>query len=296
MVTATQIAIQLLNGLSYGSVLVLAAMGLTIIFGLLGIVNFAHGAFYGLGAYVGLVVIGLLPNGIGFFAALLIVPIVLGFVGGATEVTIIRPLYNRNLIYSLLVTFGLLLVIREIIRIFWGVAGRTFNPPDLLEFSVPLVIINYPAYRLFVILMTAVIALAVWIFLHRTDLGMIVRAATENRDMVKALGINISVVFTLVFALGTAIAGIAGVLHAPLISLYPTMGASIIVQSFVVVVIGGLNSFRGSIVAGLLVGEASALTYLVWPEATNVVIFLVMAAFLLLRPRGIFGQSMGGLE
>lgn len=298
MVSVDAVLLQLLNGFVLGSVFALVAMGLTIIFGLMGIVNFAHGAFYAVGAYVGLAVLaaaGLGGTG-GFVLSLLLVPIVVGLVGAATEATIIRPLYDRDLVYSLLLTFGLMLVLHEVIKIVWGVGGRTFNVPPLLHFTVDLGIVDYPAYRLFVVVMTGLIAGGVWLFLHYTDLGMIVRAATENRDMVKVQGINITRIYTLVFALGTGIAGLAGLLHAPLISVYPEMGVSILVQSFVVVVIGGLNSFRGSIVAGIVVGEASALSFLIWPPATDVVVFLVMAVFLILRPQGIFGEATGGLE
>lgn len=296
MVSASTIVLQLLHGFVLGSIFVLLAMGLTIIFGLMGIVNFAHGAFYGVGAYVGLTVLGMMGGSTGFFLALLLVPVAVGVIGSIAEASIVRPLYDRDLIYSLLLTFGLMLVMHELIRIVWGVGGRTFNIPAMLSFSVNLGVVNYPAYRLFVVGVTALVAGGVWLFLHYTDLGMIVRAATENRDMVKAQGINITNIYTLVFAIGTGIAGLAGVLHAPLISVYPEMGVPIIVQSFVVVVIGGLNSFRGSIVAGLIVGEASALSFLIWPPMTDVVVFLVMAAFLILRPQGIFGDPTGGLE
>ena len=296
MVSVEQLLVQMLNGLSFGAVLVLSAMGLTIIFGLLGVVNFAHGAFYGLGAYVGLSMITSISPDLGFYVALIVVPLAVGLAGAAIEMSVIRPLYDRDLIYSLLLTFGVMLVMNEMVRLIWGAGGRSFNRPSGLDFTVSLVVIDYPVYRLFVIAMTGLIALSIWLFLQRTDIGMTLRAATENRDMVKSLGINITIIFTLVFGIGTAIAGLAGVLHAPMVSVYPEMGTPIIVQSFVVVVIGGLNSFRGSIVAGLLVGEASALSYLIWPPMTDVVIFLVMAVFLIIRPQGIFGQSMGGLE
>ena len=295
MVTVEQIALQLLNGFVQGSIYVLLAMGLTIIFGLMGVVNLSHGAFYALGAYVGLSVIGLSgPNGL--LVAIVVVPLVLGVVGAAVESTLIRPLYDRNLLSSLLLTFGLMLVLHESIKILWGTGGQTFARPPVLATSVSLGFVTYPSYRLFVVGMTALTALGVWVFLNYTDVGIIIRGATENRDMVKALGIDIGWIYTLVFALGIAIAGIGGVLHAPLVSVYPEMGVPIIIQSFVVVVIGGLNSFRGSIVAGIIVGEASTLTYLVWPAAVDVVVFLVMAVFLVLRPEGLLGRELGGLE
>ena len=296
MVSTSQLLIQVLNGLSLASIFALTAMGLTIIFGLMGVVNFAHGAYYGLGIYFGIAALQMISGPYAFLAALLVALLATAAVGVATEVTVIRPLYDRDLIASLLLTFGVMLVLHEIIRIVWGVGSQTVSTPSLFRFSVGLGIINYPAYRLFVIGMAVVVSIAVWLFLQRTDVGMVIRAATENRDMVKALGIDIDRVYTLVFALGVGIAGLAGILHAPMISVYPEVGTTIVVQSFVVVVIGGLNSFRGSIIAAVLVGEASALSYLIWPPMTDVAIFIVMALFLILRPQGIFGKSLGGLE
>jgi branched-chain amino acid transport system permease protein len=296
MVSPTQVVVQLLNGLSLASIFALTAMGLTIIFGLMGVINIAHGAYYALGTYFGISAIQMVGGSAGFALALVLALVATGVVGVVTEVSVIRPLYDRDLISSLLLTFGLMLVLHEVIRLTWGIGSRSLNTPPILDFTVPLAIVEYPAYRLFVIGMAGAVALAVWLFLQLTDTGMIVRAATENRDMVKALGIDIDRVYTFVFALGVGIAGLAGILHAPLISIYPEMGTSIIIQSFVVVVIGGLNSFRGSIVAAVLVGMASSLSFLIWPAMTDVAIFIVMALFLLVRPQGIYGKSLGGLE
>lgn len=296
MVSVSQFLVQLLNGLSLASIFALTAMGLTIIFGLMGVINIAHGAFYALGTYIGIAVIEMVGGTGGFLLAMVVALGATGVVGVAAEVSVIRPLYDRDLISSLLLTFGLMLVLHEIIKFTWGVGSKSLTTPAFMNFTVPLVIVDYPAYRLFVIVMAGLVALAVWLFLQLTATGMIVRAATENRDMVKALGIDIDRIYTFVFALGVGTAGLAGILHAPLISIYPEMGTSIIVQSFVVVVIGGLNSFRGSIVAALLVGISSSLSYLIWPAATEVAIFVVMVLFLLVRPQGIYGKSLGGLE
>lgn len=295
MVAIESILTQLLNGIVLGSIYALVAMGLAIIFGLMGVVNFAHGAFYALGAYVAFQTISFFPTS-GFYLALLTVPIAVGLFGMAIEPYIIRPLYDRNLIYSLLLTFGLMLVIHESIRLIWGVDPKSLGRPEILDFSVNLVIVNYPVYRLAVIVATAVIAASVWLFLQRTNLGMIIRAATENRDMVRALGIDIGTVYTFVFGLGVGIAGLGGLLHAPLVSVYPEMGVGVLVPSFVVVVIGGLNSFKGSVFAGLLVGVTSSLSFLIWPPMTQVVIFMLMAVFLIFRPQGMFGQEFGGVE
>lgn len=286
---------QLLNGVVMGSIYALVALGLAIIFGLMGVVNFAHGAFYALGAYIAFQTLTIFP-GVGFYFALLTVPIVVGLFGVVIEPYIIRPLYDRNLIYSLLLTFGLMLAMHESIRLVWGTTPKDIGEPEYLDFTVWLGILNYPVYRLAVIVMTAVISIGIWLFLQRTNLGIVIRAATENRDMVRALGINISTVYTLVFGLGVGIAGIAGLLHAPLVSVYPEMGVNILIESFVVVVIGGLNSFKGAVFAGFLVGITSSLSFLIWPPMTDVVIFLLMAVFLIFRPQGMFGKEFGGVE
>lgn len=286
---------QLLNGVVMGSIYALVALGLAIIFGLMGVVNFAHGAFYALGAYIAFQTLTIFP-GFGFYFALLTVPIVVGLFGVIIEPYIIRPLYDRNLIYSLLLTFGLMLAMHESIRLVWGTTPKNIGEPEYLDFTVWLGILNYPVYRLAVIVMTAVISIGIWLFLQRTNLGIVIRAATENRDMVRALGINISTVYTLVFGLGVGIAGIAGLLHAPLVSVYPEMGVNILIESFVVVVIGGLNSFKGAVFAGFLVGITSSLSFLIWPPMTDVVIFLLMAVFLIFRPQGMFGKEFGGVE
>lgn len=296
MVSVSQFLVQLLNGLSLASIFALTAMGLTIIFGLMGVINIAHGAYYALGTYFGIAALQMVGGTTGFALAIVFALVATAAVGVVSEVTVIRPLYERDLISSLLLTFGLMLVLHEVIKLIWGVGSRSLTTPALLNFTVPLAIVNYPAYRLFVIVMAGGVALAVWLFLQMTDTGMVVRAATENRDMVKALGVDIDRVYTTVFAIGVGIAGLAGILHAPLISIYPEMGTTIIIQSFVVVVIGGLNSFRGSIVAAVLVGMASSMSYLIWPSMTDVAIFIVMALFLLVRPQGIYGRTLGGLE
>lgn len=296
MVATEAIATQLLNGIVYGSILSMIAMGLSIIFGLLGIINFAHGAFYALGIYVGLTMINAIASPFAFFLALLVVPVVIGIAGVGVERTIIQPLYDRDgLLAPLLLTFGLMLVIHAVIIFIWGETGRSMAAPEMLAITLDLGITNFPAYRLFVAIFMLLVGGLVWVFLNKTELGMIVRAATENRTIVKVLGININRIYTIVFVIGTAIAGLAGLLHAPMINIYPEMGTEILIISFVVVVIGGLNSFKGSIVAGILVGVVSSLSFLVWPALTNIIIFVFMAVFLLLRPQGLFGQEVGGI-
>lgn len=295
MVSATAVITQLINGLAYGGVLILLAIGLSLIFGLMGVVNFAHGAFYALGAYVAATALSVFGiAGFGYAATIIVVAIVVGAFGFGTERTVIQPLYDRPLLDSLMLTFGLFLVVEGAIAIIWG-QSPSYPTPSLFAFEVPLGVVNYPAYRLFVIVVAAVLSGGIWLFIDRTDIGAIVRAATENRDMVKALGIDIDRVYTLVFTVGAALAGLAGLMHAPMVSLYPEMGGTVLIESFVVVVIGGLNQFRGAIIAGILVGEVRALTFLISPEATNIVIFLLMAIVLLVRPRGLLGTE-GGVE
>lgn len=295
MVGVNAVITQLINGLAYGGILVLLAIGLSLVFGLMGIVNFAHGAFYALGAYVAATIFGLVGTStaifIGMFAT---VALVVGAFGLLAERTVIRPLYDREVLYSLILTFGLFLAVEGTIAVVWG-DDVGYQIPAILEPQISLGVVNYPVYRLLVVVLAAILSLLIWFFIDRTDIGAIVRAATENREMVKALGIDIDRVYTLVFAVGAALAGIAGLMHAPMVSLYPEMGATILIESFVVVVIGGLNQFRGAVVAGILVGEVRALTFLVSPGATDIIVFILMAVVLLVRPQGLLGTT-GGVE
>lgn len=295
MVGVNAVLTQLINGLAYGGILVLLAIGLSLVFGLMGIVNFAHGAFYTIGAYAAALALGIGGEGaLSYLLTFVAVAVVVGAAGLLAERTVIRPLYDREVLYSLILTFGLFLAVEGAIDLLWG-QNVSYSTPPMLAFRVSLGVVNYPFYRLFVILVAGALSLLLWLFLTRTDIGAIVRAATENRDMVKVLGIDIDRVYTFVFALGAALAGIAGLMHAPLVSLYPEMGGTILIESFVVVVIGGLNQFRGAVVAGILVGEVRALTFLVSPGATDVVVFVLMAVVLLVRPRGLLG-TVGGVE
>jgi branched-subunit amino acid ABC-type transport system permease component len=298
VVEISRILVQVLDGLLFGSVLALLAMGLSLIFGLMGIANFAHGSFYALGAYLAWTVITVIGTPNSFFIALLLVPILMAVIGIVTDITVIRPLYDHDnfTISSLLLTFGLLLAIEGLILLFWGGGGKGVGTPLILDGSISLGGITYPIYRLFIMVIMFLIAGTVWIFLQKTNIGITVRAATENRDMVKSLGINIKNINTMVFAIGIALAGLSGVLHAPLVNVFPEMGHTIIIQAFVVVVIGGLTSFRGSIVAGLLVGVVSQLSFLVWPAITQIIVFVFMAVILLLKPEGLLGSETGGIE
>jgi branched-chain amino acid transport system permease protein len=279
---------QLMNGFVFGMILALIAMGLSIIFGLMDIINFAHGAYYTIGAYVALTVMGFVDN---FWIALIVVPPALMIIGFFVEFVFLRPLYGKNPVFSLLLNFGVMLGIVQVIRLVWGVAYRPFSPPDALSGSVYLGFSHFSVYRIFVVSVCIGLAILVWLLLKKTSVGMTVRAAVDKRDMVKALGINVSAVFTLVFGIGVALAGLAGALAAPFIAVFPEMGLQILIESFVVV-IGGMGSFRGSIVAGIIVGEIMALTTLWYPEMSQVAVYVFMAVFLLTRPQGLFGSKI----
>ncbi|WP_455280601.1 branched-chain amino acid ABC transporter permease [[Eubacterium] cellulosolvens] len=278
---------QILNGLVWGMVLALIAMGLSLIFGLLDIVNFAHGAFYAFGAYIAWQT---LLSGGNYWTALIIVPIASVLLAIIVETLLIRRLYGQDMKFTLIFNFGLMLVLVQSFRSIWGKMGKPFFVPNILDFSVDLGIITYPAYRLFVLALSFGIALAVYLFLKKTHVGIAVRAGIQNREMVQALGIDISKIYTLVYCIGIAIAGIAGLAAAPLFGVYPEMGTEVLIPAFVVVVIGGMGSFHGSIIAGILVGQVATLPILWEPRIAQVMIYVFMAIVLLARPAGLFGE------
>jgi branched-chain amino acid transport system permease protein len=286
---ASVIIMQVFTGLSLGMLYVLLALGLSIIFGLLTVVNFAHGAMYMWGAYVGVAVVALTGN---FWLALVVTPLVMGAYGLIVERWLIRPLYGRDINYPLLLTFGLLFIMVEIVRIFWGTSDQPFSAPEILSMPVELFgIFYFPSYRLFVIGITVVICIILWVFLEKTNLGLIIRAGTRDSLMVRSLGIDMNRIWWLVFAIGSALAGIAGVLASPIRSVYPEMGHFMLVECFVVVVVGGMGSLKGAILSGIIIGQAIAITTLFYPQFADIVIFLVMAVVLLIRPSGLFGKA-----
>jgi branched-chain amino acid transport system permease protein len=285
--TPELIALQLFTGLALGAVYVLLAIGLSLIFGMLTVVNFAHGAFFMLGAYVGL---WLLSQGVSFWVSLVAVPVIVGMVGLAAERVLIRPLYGRGIDYPLLLTFGLSYIIVELVRIGFGKAGYPFDTPEALQGAVDIGVGYFPLYRLFVIGATAVILLALWLFLERTSYGLIIRAGARDPQIVRILGVDISRVWLAVFGIGTGLAAIAGVLAAPLQGVIPEMGGPILAEAFVVTVVGGMGSLMGAVLAGLLVGVVVSMTSLFAPEMSKVAIFALMAVVLLLRPQGFFGR------
>jgi branched-chain amino acid transport system permease protein len=279
---------QLFTGLVLGGIFVLLAIGLSLIFGLMTVVNFAHGSLYMLGAYAGFVVLGLTGS---FWAALVLAPLAVGVIGLLVERFLVRPLYGRSVDDPLLLTFGLSLVLVEAVRLVWGKTGLTLDAPRALAGFVDLGFMVFPTYRLFVIAVTVAVLIALWLFLEKTNIGLVIRAGSRDPLMVRALGIDVSRIWLLVFGLGSALAGLAGILAGPMRGVYAEMGVTIIIESFVVVVVGGMGSLLGAVVAGIIIGEVVSLTTFFAPKLADVAIFVVMAAVLLVRPSGLFGES-----
>ena len=286
--TLELLGMQLLTGVALGSIYALLALGLCLIFGMLGVVNFAHGAFFMVGAFLGVYFLGLTGN---FFFSLLLVPIVTGAIGLVTERFLIRPLYGRGIDYPLLLTFGLSYVLIEVMRVTFGIEGLPSITPDSLKGSMNVGIGSFPKYRIFLIAMTALIILGIWFFIQKTRYGLIIKAGSRDPEIVKVLGVDVAKVWLMVFGIGTAIAGLSGILASPTRSVNPEMGIPILAESFVVTVVGGMGSPIGAVVAGLLVGVVYSLTSLFAPALAELSIFVLMAVVLLIRPQGLFGKS-----
>ena len=278
---------QLLHGLVFGAALGLLALGLTVIFGLLGVMNFAHGELYMLGAYAGLVVIGLTHS---FWVALVVAPLVVGVIGAVTEVATLRPLYRREPLYGLILTFGLALTFREAVRQLFGGDMRRILPP--FPGSTPLLGMTYPNYRLFLLAAASALLLAIWLFFTRTRAGILVRAAVQDAEMLDGLGVNVPRVFTFTFAGSAALAALAGLLLAPVFTVYPQMGVEMVLLAFIVVILGGMGSMGGSVVAAFAIGVAQSL-FSLWmnPQRVAIAIFAIMIFVLIVRPRGFFGRE-----
>ena len=280
---------QLLLGLVNGSFYAMLSLGLAVIFGLLGIVNFAHGALYMMGAYVAW--LGMEKFGINYWWSLLIAPLVVGAIGVVIERTLLKHLYKIDPIYGLLLTFGLALVAEGIFRDQFGVSGQQYEVPELLQGATNLGFMVLPNYRAWVVLASLVICLGTWFTIERTRLGAYLRAATENPALVQAFGINVPVMVMLTYGAGAGLAALAGVLAAPVIQITPLMGSNLIIIVFAVVVIGGMGSILGSIVTGLALGLIEGLTKVFYPEASSIVVFVIMAIVLMIRPAGLFGKE-----
>ncbi|HSB77857.1 MAG TPA: branched-chain amino acid ABC transporter permease [Candidatus Methylomirabilis sp.] len=280
---------QLLIGLINGSFYAMLSLGLAVIFGLLNIINFAHGAQYMMGAFVAYFLVQY--AGLGYWWALLLVPIVVGLFGIALERTMLRRLYHLDHLYGLLLTFGLVLIIQGLFRNAFGSSGLPYRIPTRLEGGRNLGFMFLPNYRAWVVVFSLAVCLATWFVIERTKLGSYLRAATENPDLVQAFGVNVPRMITLTYGFGVGLAALAGVLAAPIYQVNPLMGADLIIVVFAVVVIGGMGSILGSIITGFALGVIEGLTKVFYPEASNTVIFVLMALVLLWRPAGLFGRT-----
>src|ERR1700704_4427971 len=279
---------QLLVGLINGSFYALLSLGLAVIFGMLNIINFAHGAQYMLGAFAAYLI--LQYSGLGYWPSLIIAPILVGAVGVVIERTMLQWLYKLDHLYGLLLTFGLALIIEGLARNYYGSAGLPYQMPEALVGGYDLGFMRLPIYRAWVIVASLTVCLGTWFVIERTRLGSYLRAATENPTLVRAFGINVPRMITLTYGFGVALAAFAGVMAAPIYNVSPQMGSSLIIVVFAVVVIGGMGSILGAIVTGFGLGGIEGLTKVFFPEASNTVIFVIMAIVLLVRPAGLFGR------
>jgi len=280
---------QLLLGLVNGSFYAMLSLGLAVIFGLLNVINFAHGALYMMGAF--LAWMGLQYCGMSYWAMLLLAPLLIAVFGIVIERTMLRWLYQLDHLYGLLLTFGVTLVIEGVFRSFYGVSGQPFAVPSQLAGATDLGFMMLPIYRAWVVVASLVVCLATWFVIEKTRLGAYLRAGTENPRMVEAFGVNVPLMVTLTYGFGVALAAFAGVLAAPVLQVSPLMGSNLIVTIFAVVVIGGMGSILGSIVTGLALGVIEGLTKVFYPELSSTVVFIIMAVVLLVRPAGLFGRE-----
>jgi branched-chain amino acid transport system permease protein len=287
-ISLTLIAQQLVAGVSLGSIYVLVGVGLSLIFGLLTIVNFAHGALFMVGAYVGTYVFLKTGN---FWLCLVAVPLATGCIGLVAERLLIRPLYSRGIDYPLLLTFGLAYVLMDVVRMLFGVQGERFDTPEALQGAVDIGVGMFPLYRLVLIAFTAALMLALWLFIEKTRFGLIIRAGARDAQVLRVLGIDVSRVWLAIFGLGSALAGLAGLLAAPMRGVSPEMGIPVLVEAFVITVVGGMGSLGGAIAAGLLLGIVVSMTTLFQPEMAELSMFALMALTLIVKPQGLFGRK-----
>jgi len=282
------IVTQILFGLALGAVYILMACGLTIIFGLLDVVNFAHGTFYMLGAFAVFVTISLFGN---FWLGLAFSIIIVGLIGWVTESYLIKPLYGKDPLYPLMLTFGFSVAVTDLMRAIFGTIGKIVPLPQVFAGSLMWEGIFIPRYRVFIIFLTLAVLIFLWYFLKKTNLGMIIRAATRDSLMVRTLGIDVPRIWTFGFALGVGLAGLAGGVNSTILPALPDMGVEMTIECFVVVVIGGLGSLGGAILGGLIIGQVISFVSLLASDWSNVAIFLTMLCILLVRTRGLFGEA-----
>lgn len=275
------------NGLIVGAFYALMALGLSLILNLSGVINFAHGGFLALGAYIAYT---LMPF-TGFWGALVVAPVLTAIIGLVVERLLIRPLYGRDPLYSLLLTFGLAYVLEDVARAIWGAQSVPFHIPDVLTTPLSSEFFFLTGYRIFMVVLVAAAVFGLFFILNRTRLGMRIRAGTSDLETVSTLGVNVRILRNLNFGLGIYLAGLAGVLAAGMLGLEPTIGTSLIMPSFVAIIVGGLGSLPGTLLGGLLIGVASGVTTVFFPSATEAVMYIMMGLVLLVRPRGLLGEE-----
>jgi len=280
---------QALNGLVYGALLFLLSVGLTLIFGMLDVVNLAHGSFYMLGAYAGIAALALTGN---FWIAAITAPLVVGLVGALVERGLLRRLYRRSPLDQVLLTFGLIYLFEDLVKWGWGGRIRSISPPEIFSGRITFGGLTIPSYRIFVIVFGLLVAILLWLVIEKTRLGAVIRAGVYDAEMTAGLGIDIGRVFTLVFAFGAALGGLSGVIAGPIQSAYPSMGVSILIPALIVVVVGGLGSLKGSFVGSLIIGQAETFGKVWLPGVSMLMIYAVMALIVLLRPQGLFGRPL----
>jgi len=278
---------QLFNGLILGLLFAVMALGFMLILGVMEVINFAHGALFALGAYFALT----LQPYLGYWASLIIAPLLVGIIGLFIEWSAVRRIYGKDPLLGLLMTLGMAMAFEEIIRIVWGKIGYSIAAPKFVAGPISLGFMWYSKYRLFMGALALVLLGLVWIFLEKTPYGAIIKAGVSDSEMVLALGKNLRKIRTVVFGLGSALAGIAGVIAGPMWSLKPTMGTEVLMPAFVIVVIGGIGSFRGAVIGGLIVGLSKSLTVLVWPRLSDLMMYLILGIVLVVRPRGLMGEK-----
>jgi len=281
--------INILNGLSWGMLLFLISVGLSTVFGVMGILNFAHGSFYMLGAYLCMETMHIVNN---FWIGLIVAPIIVAILGIFIEKLLLNKVYNRDVTFQLLLTFAILLILDDAVRIIWGAGYHLVDPPKILSGIFPIFKHSYPIYRIFLITIGPIVGLGLWIFFHFSKWGKVIRAAAMDREMAEGLGINVSILFTAVFALGCWLAGIGGALAAPFQSIAPSMGERVIIESFIVVVVGGLGSFPGAFVGAILLGMLEAFGTAMVGEIQMALPYLLLAFILLFKPTGLFGKKI----
>ncbi|MBS7649931.1 MAG: branched-chain amino acid ABC transporter permease [Halobacteria archaeon] len=288
MISPELIVTAILNGLSIAMTLALVALGMGLIFGLMHVPNFAQGNFFALGAYMAFSIAVLTGN---FWLAIPIGALCVALTGFLFEPVLLRRMYGRPIPDILIIMYGILLITYDTIEVIWGSVGLPVNTPPELAGAIPMALVEYPAYRMFQIVFSGIVCIVFYLFLKKTKIGLLIRAGVQDRGMVQALGININKIFLTGFCIGIGMAGLGGVIVAPFTQVFPLMGNEIIIKIFVVVVLGGIGSFRGTLLAALILGWASAFSALVWPPLSEIVIFFILGATLIARPGGILGEG-----